>query len=304
MKGIRIGKGKPLHWIIWHPYQGLWNWTLHRALRRIIPGDRPRRWALSLLVTLDTLILWLRAIRERWALVGYSRDLWAPRLPPDPCVLYLDAGTHREARELRWVVERVLPRYTSRVRAVGFEAGTAFYRDAVAHTAHLPCVQIVHAALCYQPPPTGTVRLYVSPADGRASSLYREDFRTYEDVPALSLSRWLREQGISLDDRVIILRMNIEGAEEEVIRDLVERGVAEHVDGFFGMWDDVAKDDPERGKAFRRTLKRLGIRPFTFNDRDFRSRWRMQCVEYALVTALLRGTRRKRGAQCDEEPSC
>ncbi len=296
---MRTGKRKPLRWVLWHPYQGLWNWTLQRVLERLLPGQKLSRWAIDTLVTLDTLFLWRRAIWERLKLVGLSRDLWAPHLPPRFCLLYVDMGTHREARELVWALTHVFSRYTSQIRAFGFEAGRAYYQDAVQRTTHLPQVRMIHAALCRRVPREGRVRLYISPADGRASSLYREAFGTYEEAPALQFSQWFREHVSAPEKWVIILRMNIEGAEEEVIRDIAESGILAHIDGFFGMWDDVAKDDPKRGAAFHHFLKELGIRPFTFNDRDFQSAWRMRCIEYALVTALLRGVRRKQGAQCD-----
>jgi len=300
MNKMRTGKRKPLRWALWHPYQGLWNWTLHRTLERLIPIAFLRKQVIRSLIALDTLLLWGRAIWERVRLVGLSTDLWAPDITGDPCVLYVDMGTHRDARELVWVMTHVLPRYTRRVRAVGFEASSTAYRDAVRRTASLPHVKMVHAALCYHIPERGYVRLYTSPADGRASSIYRETFGVFEEVPALRFSQWLRDQRLALDTYIVLLRMNIEGAEWDVIHDLVESGWAQYVDGYFGMWDDVAKDDPDRGNAFLRQLRDVGIRPFTFNDRDFRSQWRMRCIAYAIETAILRGMRRKGGAQCKD----
>ncbi len=298
MKTIRTGKRKPLRWAIWHPYQGLWNWTLYRLLERLVPitvvNNALQRW----LIMVDTALLWIRAVLERARVSGFSSQLWNPRLPKDMCVLYLDLGTHKEARELQWVVG-ILARWGTRYRAVGFEAGHTFYEEARHHTAHLPNVELIHAALCYHIPEGNTVRLYLSPADGRASSLYRENFGVYEEVPAMRLSEWIKAQNVDLTRTILLLRMNIEGAEVEVIQDLLDSGLANQVDGYFGLWDDVAKDDPERGKAFLNILKRTGIRPFTLNDRDFRSAWRMRCIAYALETALLRGAQRTRGAQCN-----
>ncbi len=300
MKTVRTGRRKPWHWVLWHPYQGLWNWTLYRLIGRIVPFPGLRDVLQHSLIVADTALLWARAIFQRWQVTGFSAELWNPHLPADMCVLYLDLGTHREARELQWVVRHVLARRTTHYRAVGFEASQTFYKEAQQNTAHLPHVEMVHAALCYQIPRGNTVRLYLSPADGRASSLYRTSFGVYEEVPAIRLSDWIQDQDVDLTRTVLILRMNIEGAETEVIRDLLETGLAEYVDGYFGMWDDVAKDDPEKGKAFLNLLNQAGIRPFTFNDRDFRSDWRMRCIAYALDTALLRGVRRTRGAQCNE----
>jgi hypothetical protein len=90
--------------------------------------------------------------------------------------------------------------------------------------------------------------------------------------------------------------MNIEGAELDVIRDLVESGEAGVVDGWFGMWDYVAKIDPERDRVFRALLADAGISPFTFNGRDFLFRPRLACIEYDIHTSILGAMRRRRAA--------
>ena len=62
--------------------------------------------------------------------------------------------------------------------------------------------------------------------------------------------------------------MNIEGAEFDVLQDLVESGLAAHIDGYYGIWDDVSKISVKRDAEFREFLSRNGIRSMTFNGRD------------------------------------
>jgi len=66
----------------------------------------------------------------------------------------------------------------------------------------------------------------------------------------------------------VILRMNIEGAEQFVIQDLIDAGLHRSIDGYYGMWDDLSKVDPSAAKTFRRLLRDNGISTITFNDRD------------------------------------
>jgi hypothetical protein len=93
---------------------------------------------------------------------------------------------------------------------------------------------------------------------------------------------------------VVLLRMNIEGAEYDVIRDLMETGVSGCVDGWFGMWDDVAKIDPDRDREFRSLLACEEISPFTFNGRDFLFGPRLRCIEYDISTTIHGVLRRRR----------
>jgi hypothetical protein len=87
--------------------------------------------------------------------------------------------------------------------------------------------------------------------------------------------------------------MNIEGAEVDVISDLVESGLAKYIDGYFGMWDDMSKIDQTRDDEFRGFLTKNHIRPFTFNGRDFEApAFRMKAIRYDVVTAIRIGAKR------------
>src|SRR5438034_4671037 len=101
-----------------------------------------------------------------------------------------------------------------------------------------------------------------------------------------------REKDISLEDRICLLRMNIEGAEFDVLQDLVESGLATNVDGYYGMWVDVSKINVKRDAEFREFLSTNGISSMTFNGRDVRWRFRMKCIEYDMNTSVMVGSRR------------
>jgi len=112
----------------------------------------------------------------------------------------------------------------------------------------------------------------------------------------MRFSDWLRDNRLTLRASICLLRMNIEGAEFDVIQDLVDHGLAGFIDGYYGMWDDTSKIDARRGEELRALLVANNIAPFTFNGRDLRVAARKKCIEYDDVTSIQAGLRRIRAA--------
>jgi FkbM family methyltransferase len=226
----------------------------------------------------------LRALKHRFTVRGVE-------VPAGARIYYLDLGTHRRAAELKHVVDKVFPLMGVPWTAVGFEASQELAEEARRRLGERP-LTIVQAAVCHHPPAGGTVRLFTTQG-GLGNSLYREGY-DYEEVPAIRLSSWLAEHGLDLDQHIVLVRMNIEGAEREVIADLAEAGLLAYVDGWFGMWDDLAKIDLDADAAFRSELARYCIAPVTFNGRDLHHPFRLRVVDGEIRTAVLRGARRLR----------
>jgi FkbM family methyltransferase len=274
--------------ILWDPYQGLWNRALLEAVGARLSGI-PGKAVIRGIIGLDTTILAGRSLARRVSRLGLgalSRGAWVPAHVP---IVYLDLGTHREARELRYMVQTVLPSLGGSVRTFGFEAIRDFYEEARQRFADRPDVRLVHAAVCYQ---AGTITLYRGQDDGLGASIYREGVGAVEEAPAVRLSDWLRDQGIDLQRTICLLRMNIEGAEYDVIRDLVDSGLVGSIDGYFGMMDDASKIDPKRGDRFGDLLRAHAISPFTFNSRDLKRGVRRRLIRYEIGTAVLAGLSR------------
>lgn len=274
---------------LWHPHQGLWNWDLVAALTRQPASARPPRNGLAwALIHADTTARWLIALWRRVRRVG-PFALWArPQVPVTREVVHLDLGTHQAARELSCMAGQWLPRAAARWRVFGFEANPESLQAARQRVGEDSRVQFVHAAVCGQIPEGGYLRLYRH-GDGHGDSLLRAGSDAIE-VPALRLSEWLAAQDFA-PDAILLLRMNIEGAEEAVLRDLHAGGWLGRVAGFFGMWDDLSKIDAARDRNFRAWLRHLGVRPFTFNERDFVSPWRVRAIGYDVDTCLLAALR-------------
>lgn len=238
------------------------------------------------IVQLDTLILVVRAFARRVSLLGVSQLFARARGPDQFSVLYLDLGTPKQGAELKWMAERVLPRLAANFEAIGFEANNESYGFVSEHIPDSGSVRVIHAALCHILPEDGKVRLHKDTQGGLGDSLYRET-ASYDEVEALRLSDFLREHDALSGRRIILLRMNIEGAEFDVIKDLVDSGLASRIDGYFGMWDDLSKIDLQRDEEFRAFLEENRIVTFPFNGRDMGSSARKACIAYHVHTQVL-----------------
>lgn len=205
-----------------------------------------------LLVGVDSLLLAVALLRPIRGSTTHAR------------VLYIDCGVHKKGLQID-AVDRWFRGSVHRLDHLAFEANPVSCATAAQELEHIESLELRDEALV-GPDHGDTVTLYLS-AGGKADSMFSERERAGRiEVPAIRLSELLPAEG---EYDTTILRMNIEGAEPFVIDDLVDAGALGRIDAFYGMWDDLSKIDPERDAQFRVRLKQLGIRPVTFNDRDF-----------------------------------
>ncbi len=290
----------PLVWAVWHPHQKLWNWRLESALRRVGRAVGAPTALVSALVFVDSALLYASVIGRRARAFGL-RDAF--RLAPVTTrpVLYVDCGVHKHGEQLRCMHDWFANRCD--LHMLGFEASAEHHREACANLGDLDHLDLRQVALVGPDTREGYVRLYKGPRDGKADSLHTPGER-FEDVPAEPLSRVLqRDYASYLADAPVLVRMNIEGSEYDVIADLVRSGLAARVDGYFGMWDDVAKIDPARDRDFRKMLRAARIRTVTFNDRDLTHPLRRRAITLAVDAAMRYGFGRRPGAGGGASPS-
>ncbi len=253
------------------------------ALQRLITG---------MIIFVDTVVLFLHAIVRRVSRVGFTRIFSRAHVPDDTLILYLDMGTHREARELLLMINNILPRMCKQWKSYGFEADRDSFEEARTRVGAQRNVEVINRAVCYVLPPTHKVKLYKHMGKSLGNSLWRQSER-YEEVEAIRLSDWFRENNFDFGKTICLLRMNIEGAEYDVVKDLVENRLIDRIDGYYGMWDDLSKIDNRRAKRFRAFLRTIKIRPFTFNGRDLHWPLRVRCIEYDINTSVHAGLLRK-----------
>jgi hypothetical protein len=273
--------------LVWHPHQKLWNARLSRRLRRLPLG----RVLVRLVIATDSVLLAARVVARR-VRAGWpgARGSTGDR----PTVLYIDAGVHREGKQIRWMHEWFASDYDLRV--VGYEASAEHMEHARERLSDLDlALDLRQRALVAPGFAEPEVKLFKSGGDGKGDSLFSQRGDDFEVAPAVRLSGELSELDPPPAHTVTLLRMNIEGAESYVIEDLVDAGVQGEIDGYFGMWDDLSKIDVGADEAFRRLLAESGISGVTFNDRDLPSPLRRWAIRFDLETSIRKGLRKTGG---------
>ncbi|OOG61593.1 hypothetical protein B0E46_16685 [Rhodanobacter sp. B04] len=266
--------------MLWHPHQKLWNWDLVDKLK----ASGHTRLA-GALIPLDSMLLAAKAIIRRISRLGPFA--WRKLGSSDMSVLYVDCGVHTEGKQIRLVHQW----FSSSVelRILGFEASPRHFPDAAANLADIPRLDLRNVALVGPDFKEATIRLYRTAGDGKGDSLFQERGEEYDEVPTARLSRILRE----LPADLVVVRMNIEGAEQFVVEDLIEADMVDRVAAFYGMWDDLSKIDRARDEAFRKLLRHHAIHTLTFNDRDAWHPLRHWAIHLDIDTVLQEGKRRR-----------
>jgi FkbM family methyltransferase len=257
--GSRLAR---LRRLLWHPHEKLWNWELVERVRSRFGRGPVGQVLVVAIIAADSVLLALRVVSSR----ARRRPSHVTEAASTPRVLYIDCGVHKKGEQIRWMQRWFAGRYELHV--LGFEAGAEQVRAATEELADLERVRLHHVALVGPDYEGDEVRFYKTGGDGKGDSLFSERGAEYEVVPARRLSQVLLEEGYDLDKMPVILRMNIEGAEQFVIEDVIAAGLDRSIDGYYGMWDDLSKMDPGADERFRQRLRSHGISSVTFNDRD------------------------------------
>jgi FkbM family methyltransferase len=231
------------------------------------------------LIGADSLLLLARVLLRRVRVLARR----APRR--DAPVLYVDCGTHRDAKEVRFALDAL---NDAAISVIAIEASADHLAAARAGFRDDPELSFVQLALVGPDETADTVKLFRCD-DSRGDSLFPSRGAEFDLVPAGRLSDVLEKSSHDVREEPFILRMNIEGAEYGVLQDLVSSGLAEYVDGYYGMWDDLSKLDTELDVEFRAFLAAHHIRPVTFNNRDLDHRLRRLAIRIDLRTSVRRG---------------
>ena len=285
--------------LLWHPQQRLWNRRLVSAIGSALHRvPRAAAMIVWLVMLADTLLLFAWVLRRRVRLLGARSlaPLWRrPRAP----VLWVDCGVHEHGDEIRLVRRWLAPR--QEVRIVAFEAASRQFAAARESLADVPCLDLRQQALVGPDHAVATVALYCS-SGGYGDSIFAVGGRGREDVAAVRLSRVLLSEHAHHDGPVL-LRMNIEGAELAVIEDLVDAGLDQRIDGYYGMWDDLSRLDSQLDERLRRLIAVHAIRPLTFNGRDVGYALRRLAIRIDVATSIRHGARRGSRRVGDAQPA-
>jgi FkbM family methyltransferase len=236
-----------------------------------------------------TIALASATVRRRVQRAGL-RSLFSRTPSTTGKIIYVDAGLHKRARELQ-----LMRSWFSRVpglQLIGFEPHPDYFQSARKAVGDWRNVELLNFALI-GPGQGANVQLHLNGGSGVGDSLIRHVGEHSISVPALRLSAHLRMIGFDPKRDILLLRMNIEGAEVFVLDDMSEANLITAVDGYYGEWNDPYKIGGEYGQRFDALMHRLNIEDLPFNDRDSRSALRRAFVRYDIVTSILAGMRAK-----------
>lgn len=183
-------KNKPLYWVLWHPHQRLWNWTLFKIIRKVIFIKPLANFILKCIVKLDTFLLSIRLKLnpKNVNLRGYS---------PQKQINYFDLGTHKFANELNWTNDNIFIELPNPKNIFAFEANPESYKIATNNVSSIKNLKFFNIALVNNKPESGHIRLYMS-GNGYSDSIYRAEFKSFVDVPAKRLSEVIDSLNIRL----------------------------------------------------------------------------------------------------------
>jgi FkbM family methyltransferase len=272
-----------------HPRRRVWDVLSEPFLHRIGFERLP--------VMLDTLRLRARARKRRKLLAG-PKKLGKIEIP-ERKIVYIDAGTHRTGAQIAAMLEWFA--LTASLRIYGIEAHPRSVRQCRHRFAGEKRVKMLNYALVGPQHEGETATLYLAGDRDVDSSLFpapaTDTPQETLEVPAIRLSKLILDNEIAMPGDIVLLRMDIEGAEKQVIEDLVEAGMVDLFDGFYGMWNDLHRIDPALDAEFRALLEREKIESFTFNDSDtspLASPRRKDIIRYDIETSIYHGEKRKR----------
>jgi|SoiMethySBSTD1v2_1073268.scaffolds.fasta_scaffold16695_2 FkbM family methyltransferase len=205
-------------------------------------------------------------------------------------VYYFDLGLHRTGGQLRLML-----RWFSNLvdlRVYGFEANPEYFRACANAFERDRRVTLVNAAVV-GPDQSKTVRLYLAQdKHGLGDSLFEERGSSSIEVPSVRLSIFMAGAGINPTKDIVLIRMNIEGAELYVLEDLVAARLVEYIDGYYGRWDDPLRINRDLASRFAEMMAKTRIQNFPFNDRDNRAPMRNYAIRYDVTTSIASGARK------------
>lgn len=267
------------HHFFWYPHQGIWNMYTNK-----LPILR------HLFIFADTLHLFLKTS---------NKNKIHPSNHVKKRIIFLDIGLHKNPVQSLRMMDWFADDYE--ILFFAFEAHPEYIKNAKEifenHKNTLSCphhvqAQFFNVALVGPDDNSKHVELYLSDNIGKGNSLFKTRGRNSIKVDATRLSKILTEQNIDFNKDIVLLRMNVEGAELYIIEDLVQAGLVNKIKGYFGMWDDLHKIDPALDEKLKALLKDNNIKPITFNDRDTQDtqspilHWREDVIRNAIKNLL------------------
>ena len=180
---------------------------------------------------------------------------------------YFDLGVFA-AKEISWMTEKILPKLGIEDYSVhGFEACKTYCDHALHRFEDNDRINLYNYAVSDH---NGEEKLYY--AENRVgNSIFKTKNNVtneYEVVKAIKLSDFIKENMPTFDQDFNIMKINIEGAEWPVFKDLCESGLYKHFNIFCGQGHDVEKVEELSGIVddYYSLLKKYNITLHRFTE--------------------------------------
>lgn len=189
-------------------------------------------------------------------------------------VYYIDAGLHVKGEQLAEVIGWLSSK--KNVVFIGFEANPKHAIEAKKAFSQYPQVLVENYALVGPAFESGEVSFYVDRYGrglGDTTSKKRAQQRRMEEisVPAIRLTTYLKNLGADPCQDTILLRMNIEGSELDVLKDLEHESWIDKIQGYYGSWSDVYKISDQDGRILEKMKADYNIKNITFNSGEIKN---------------------------------
>lgn len=185
-----------------------------------------------------------------------------------PKLRYFDLGLYR-CTEMCWMREEILPLLKIvQYEIYGFEACLRYAESASRMFNGDPRITIVHSAIGGE---DGETKLYHA-GNGLGHSVFETKFNInredFEYVPISKFSTWARSTGLNLSRSFNIMKVNIEGAEWDLFKDLESSGLLSEIDVICGEIGDVRKIGAYEGRVhlYEELLVRNEVRCLPFSE--------------------------------------
>jgi FkbM family methyltransferase len=155
---------------------------------------------------------------------------------------YFDLGLYKGA-ELNWMIKNIFPSLGAvNYHAYGFEPCAQYFDFLTEKFGHHEKTTLYKNAISDK---SEKIKLFYANNSGVGNSIYETKNNInrdkYELVDSIVFSDWVRKNIPDFEQAFNILKVNIEGAEWPLFKDLCETGLHKHIDIFCGQGHDVEK---------------------------------------------------------------
>tara|TARA_R100001126_G_scaffold102530_1_gene87147 strand:+ start:3519 stop:4157 length:639 start_codon:yes stop_codon:yes gene_type:complete len=154
---------------------------------------------------------------------------------------YFDLGLFKGV-ELGWMVNSIFPDMNiQKYSAYGFEPCSVFYEGLISRFGNNRNITLLRKAVSGK---SGKIKLFLAYNDV-GNSIYETkknvNKNDFELVDSIVFSEWIRQNVPDFESCFNIMKVNIEGAEWPLFKDLCETGLVKNINIFCGQGHDVEK---------------------------------------------------------------